>query len=126
MAGAPVHAEGKKLAAGQATPEAPLTLPMEGELTIYTVAAWQARIESAFRANDDRLAVIDLSRITEIDTAGLQLLIVAYRTAGSQGRRLRLTAPSPCVCELLQLCQLEHLALERVKARPAILGSDAA
>lgn len=99
---------------------------IEGELTIYTVADWQARIASAFASDADQSTVIDLSRITEIDTAGLQVLLVAHRTAAARGRRLRLTTPASSVHELLRLCRLERLVCEDSDARHASPGDGAA
>jgi len=73
-------------------------LRIEGELTI-------------FRAMELKLALlpvpplteIDLSGVTEIDTAGVQLLMLAKKTALAEGRELRLLAHSPAVIEVFEL-----------------------
>uniref|UniRef100_UPI00051C7B7F STAS domain-containing protein n=1 Tax=Aeromonas finlandensis TaxID=1543375 RepID=UPI00051C7B7F len=44
--------------------------------------------------------------VSEIDSAGLQLLLVAKKTALQQGSSLALVWHSNAVLELLELCQL--------------------
>ena len=44
---------------------------------------------------------LDLSRVAEIDTAGIQLLILAKRESRNQGKELRIVAHSPAVSELI-------------------------
>jgi anti-anti-sigma factor len=79
-------------------PSAPTVLRIEGELTIFRAA----ELKPVLLAQPAPLA-IDLSGVTEIDTAGLQLLMVAKQAALAKGRTLRLTATSPAVDELFSL-----------------------
>lgn len=60
--------------------ESAQTVALQGELTIYTVAETRNRLLAAM-AGADRLT-IDLGAVTEIDTAGLQLLLLAGRKPG--------------------------------------------
>ncbi len=53
--------------------------------------------------------VLDLSKVSELDTAGLQILLVARRHAAALGRELQLISPSPAVCDVLELLQLATL-----------------
>lgn len=48
---------------------------LRGELTIYTVSEIKATLASALERADE--IEIDLSGITEADTAGLQLMLIA-------------------------------------------------
>lgn len=58
-------------------------------------------------------ASLDLAGVTEIDAAGLQLLLVARRAARLQGRTLTIVAASPVVRTMFTLCRLElHPAAE--------------
>ena len=75
-----------------------------GGLDIYAAGEVHAQLQQLLRAHP-RLE-LDLSRVEEIDTAGVQLLMSAKRTASAQGRTLRLVAHSPAVLETLELCQL--------------------
>ena len=52
---------------------------------------------------------VDLSQVTEIDSAGLQLLLLAQRETSKQGKALRITACSPAVQELIELYNLGAL-----------------
>jgi len=82
-------------------------LRIEGEMTIYSAAALAQAITAAITGatGGPRL---DLSQVTEIDTAGLQILLLARRLARPRGG-LTLLAPSPRVQALLRLCGLEDL-----------------
>jgi anti-anti-sigma regulatory factor len=77
---------------------APSVLRIEGELTIFRAA----ELKPVLLAQPAPSA-IDLSGVTEIDTAGLQLLMVAKQVALAEGRTLQLVATSPAVDELLTL-----------------------
>ncbi|MGN2433547.1 STAS domain-containing protein [Pseudomonas syringae] len=75
---------------------------IDGELTIYTVTELAARllpqISSAARLE------VDLSNVTEMDGAGLQLLAVIQREAEKNGTALHLTGQSKAVSETFALC----------------------
>jgi anti-anti-sigma factor len=96
----------KKSAAGKADAAATAVhrLPLTGELTIYTAAELKGRLLTALAAADP--VEIDLSQVSEIDTAGLQLLMLAKREAAERGTPLTLTGHSHAVIECLDLCNL--------------------
>lgn len=52
--------------------------------------------------------VLDLSRLTFLDCAGLGVLVTASRRATSQGTVLALAAPRPAVARLLRITGLER------------------
>lgn len=79
-------------------------LPIEGELTIYTAAELKGRIVAALEAAQP--IEIDLSRVDEIDSAGLQLLILAKREAARAEKKLTLVNHSQAVIECLDMCNL--------------------
>ena len=76
-------------------------LRIEGELTIFRAA----ELKPLLLAEPLPLA-IDLSGVTDIDTAGVQLLMLAKNTARAQQRELRLVAYSPAVIEVFALLNL--------------------
>jgi len=82
-------------------------LRISGELTIYRAAELKQALlaELAERAAPAALE-IDLSGVTELDTAGVQLLMLAKKTAQAQRRELRLVAHSPAVAEIFELLNL--------------------
>lgn len=76
----------------------------EGEMTIYTAAQIKPALLALLEGCNE--AELDLSGVGEIDSAGLQLLLLAKREAAQAGKPLRLAGHSPAVVEALDLCNL--------------------
>ena len=76
-------------------------LRIQGELTIFRAAELKPVL-----LDQPAPSEIDLSGVTELDTAGVQLLLLAKATALAAHRELRLVAPSPAVTEVLELLNL--------------------
>jgi anti-sigma B factor antagonist len=83
-------------------------LALAGELTIYAAAAVKAPLLAPL-ADADAID-IDLAGVSEIDTAGVQLLLLARREAEAAGKRLAFAAPSAAVAELAALYGLDGFA----------------
>ncbi len=79
-------------------------LAIDGELTIYRAAELKPVLLGAL--NGHTAVEIDLSAVSEIDTAGVQLLMLAKRTAQSRDIVLRLVAHSPVVVDAFELLDL--------------------
>lgn len=79
----------------------PATLRIEGELTIFRAMELKPIVLANPLPEE-----IDLSAVTELDTAGVQLLMLAKRTALTQQRELRLVGHSPEVIEVFELLNL--------------------
>ena len=80
---------------------------IEGELTIYRAAELAAEMRAALAEVPGGGAFeLDLSEVTEMDCAGVQLLIAARRSAQESGRTLRVAGSSPAVAEVFQTLQL--------------------
>lgn len=80
-------------------------LVLEGELTIYGAAELQARLVASLADAPEGLD-IDLSGVSELDSAGVQLLMAARRAALATGRSVTLCAPSDAVREVFDLFDL--------------------
>ncbi|MCQ8103972.1 STAS domain-containing protein [Methylomonas sp. SURF-2] len=80
------------------------TLVLEDELTIFSASEQKNRL-LAFLESDHELE-INLSKVDEIDTAGLQLLILIKREAALHGKALRFILHSKAVLEILELANL--------------------
>lgn len=78
---------------------------VDGEMTVYTSSDLKARLLAELAEHADATE-LDLSGVVEIDTAGLQLLLMARRHAGDGGRELRISNPSRPVSDVLELCRL--------------------
>jgi anti-sigma B factor antagonist len=88
--------------------EADTELSVQGELTIYRAGELAGELLAA-ACNATVALRIDLSGVTEIDTAGLQILLMLRRTAVARGVRLELVRPSACVQEVFELCRQQPL-----------------
>ena len=81
---------------------------LDGELTVYTCSALKLQLLEELSTHPE-VTELDLSRVLEIDTAGVQLLLSARRYLGDRGQELRVRDPSRAVGEVLELCRLGGL-----------------
>jgi anti-anti-sigma factor len=77
---------------------------IEGDMTIYQAADLKARLESLLQQPGP--LEVDLSAVTEIDTTGVQLLMLAKRCALAAKKELHLVAHSQAVLEAFELLDL--------------------
>lgn len=82
-------------------------LAIQGEFTIYTAGEWRDRLMSLPSAA--ARIELDLADVSEIDTAGLQLLLAGRQEWAQSGRQLALPGASACVRDLLAYCRLDYL-----------------
>jgi len=81
-----------------------LRMKLEGEFTIYRASELKCELMAAL--DGARSLEIDVSAVTEIDCAGIQLLMLAKRVAAQRQQSLRLTCRSEAVTEALTLLDL--------------------
>lgn len=89
-----------------------LTLLIQGELTIFTAAEWKKQLLTFLTSSDE--LEINLADVTEIDTAGLQLLILVKREAASANKMLSFVMHSQAVLEILELANLTSTFKDQV------------
>jgi len=89
-----------------AQPDCPDQLRLTGELTIYTVAEILTRLRAPLAEHP--VLALDLSEVTELDGAGLQLLLWLRETARARGSALHLVTPNPAVRRVIELLQLHN------------------
>ena len=80
------------------------TLTIEDELTIFTAADQKTNLLNCLGSGDD--LEINLSRVVEMDTAGLQLLILIKREAARTSKQLSFVMHSKAVLDVLDLANL--------------------
>ena len=80
------------------------TLRIEGEMTIYRAAELKPALIAPLAAKAE--LEVDLSAVTEIDTTGVQLLMLAKQTAQKERVGLHLVGHSPAVLEVFELLNL--------------------
>jgi anti-sigma B factor antagonist len=81
---------------------------VNGEMTVYAAESLKQDLLATL-SRHSRATLLDLSGVTEFDTAGLQLLLIARAHAANEGRQLSLVDPSSVVLEALELCQMTGL-----------------
>ena len=72
---------------------------VDGSMTIYEAAAHKPLVLQALAVAEE--TEIDLSSVREMDTAGLQILILAKRESVRAGKVMRLVAPSPASLDVI-------------------------
>lgn len=90
-----------------------------GEMTIYSAAELKEALLAAVRCGD--AVEIDLAEVSELDTAGLQQLLLARREAIREGKSFSLREASRAVGALLDMYRMRGDTLE-----PADFGNEAA
>lgn len=83
----------------------PALLFIEGDLTIRRVQELKDVLLA--RLAQSQALEVDLAGVTEIDTAGAQLLLMARRAAQASQKELQLVAPSPAVASLFELLRIQ-------------------
>ena len=79
-------------------------LALRDDMTIYQAQAQKEQLLAALAATPD--LELDLSGVGEMDTAGLQLLLLLKREVGEQGKQLTISGHSPRVQQVLDFCNL--------------------
>ncbi len=79
-------------------------LVITGELTIYTAASEKLNLLSCLEKNDD--LEINLSQVSEIDCAGLQVLIALKQEATRSHKKLHYSMHSKAVLEVLEMTNM--------------------
>lgn len=82
----------------------PTRLVITQDLTIYQAMEQKQQLMAALSGTD--ALELDLSQVAEMDTAGLQLLLLAKREAGLLNKDLSIVAHSPAVRQTLDFCNL--------------------
>ncbi|MFT3931949.1 MAG: STAS domain-containing protein [Spongiibacteraceae bacterium] len=78
---------------------------VEGELTIYTAAEMKEKFGGLL--NSEAIE-IDLAQVSEIDTAGLQLLLLLQRECAKTNKSLVFSNPSEAVLSCWNMCNLKE------------------
>jgi len=79
-------------------------LSLSDDLTIYHALEQKSALLDALASADE--LELDLQPVSEIDTAGLQLLILLKKEAQRAGKRVSVVAHSQAVREVIDFCNL--------------------
>lgn len=115
--------EGKIKQAGELTirvvPDDPYRIELSGELDLATARAVETELRLGERSAAQRI-VLDLDRLTFLDSAGLRLLVIATRRSDANGDRLRIRPGSdPLVERVMAITGMNgYLRFEESDAPP--------
>lgn len=93
----------------------PCIYMIEGEMTIYNALELKEQMLSPL--GQCAHVEIELAGVSEIDSAGLQLLMMVKNEARARGKSLGISGHSPAVLEVLDLCNLESFFGDPVLVR---------
>lgn len=79
-------------------------LALSEDMTIYHALDQKSTLLEALAVNDE--LELDLLQVGEIDTAGLQLLILLKKEAQNAGKRVSIVAHSQAVRNVIDFCNL--------------------
>lgn len=78
---------------------------VQDEMTIYTAALHWEQLQPLLA--QVKAVELDLATVTEMDSAGIQLLLALKQACERLHNGFKLCRPAPCVMELLQLLHLD-------------------
>jgi anti-sigma B factor antagonist len=87
-------------------------LALEGDLTIFNANEQMVNLLNFIRSGND--LEINLSQVEEVDTAGLQLLILIKRLASQEGKILRFVLHSKGLLDILEMTNLTSVFGDQV------------
>ena len=70
-------------------------LKIKSAISVYEVAAIRDELTACFKSRDR--VILDVDEVTDCDTAGVQLILSAFRTAKDAGKNFDVTGASDCV-----------------------------
>lgn len=89
--------------------EAANTFVVHGEFSIYRAAELTQTLQDWWpQATAAGIVQLDLAKVSEIDSAGIQLVLAAQRSAQEQHLEFQITAASEAVAHALRLCALQQ------------------
>lgn len=79
-------------------------LKVKDDMTIYQAVSLKDDLLKGLEGCEE--LEVSLAEVGEMDSAGLQLMLLVKREAAAQGKDIRFVAHSPAVVDVLELCQL--------------------
>ncbi len=83
-------------------------VPLEGEIDLHVSPRTAATMQNAMQDKPARL-VIDLSKVTYIDSSGLAVLIESMQSVEKYGGRFALAALQPQVTPIFEIARLDQV-----------------
>ncbi|HEX5391800.1 MAG TPA: STAS domain-containing protein [Rhodocyclaceae bacterium] len=97
---------------------------IDGEFTIFTVSEIKARLLDALNGSDQ--VEVDLFGVSEMDTAGLQIILAAQLDASNRRKQLWFVGSCRAVADVMALYGLaERFAAQAQSAALQVVGAPA-
>lgn len=94
--------------------ESVLKIVVAGEITIYDASEFKEKLDSILKESFTAIE-IDLSKITKMDTSGLQILLALKKEAKAKDLFVRLVRHSHAVLKLIDLYGLTGFLRDKIK-----------
>lgn len=89
-----------------------LIVSIEGEIDHHTSRLLKERIDSKFIMETVKNMIIDLSRVTFMDSAGIGLIMGRMKRVLSVGGRMSIRNPKPEVLKMLKMSNVDNLIIK--------------
>jgi len=86
-----------------------LIVAIEGEIDHHTSRLLKERIDSKFIMEPVKNIIIDLSRVTFMDSAGIGLIIGRMKRVSSVGGSMSIRNPKPEILKMLKMSNIDNL-----------------
>ena len=90
------------------SPDAPNVLPLEGEIDLHVSPRIAASLQALIAEKPERL-VVDLSRVTYIDSSGLAVLIEGMQNVAAYGGKFVLAGLQENVRPIFEIARLDQV-----------------
>jgi anti-sigma B factor antagonist len=97
-----------------------LSLELEGPVDLRTVPGLRKRLLGTVRKRTIKGVLIDLSRVSSLDTSGVAMLVEIWRALGGSDGVIRLTGLSDNARRLIHLARLDQVFVIRDDPRVRI------
>jgi anti-anti-sigma factor len=85
------------------------SIQLEGAVNMLTVPGILKTLLASTKRNEVKEIYVDFSKVTELDTAGVAMLVEVWRGLADRAAVLRLTGLSDQTRRLIQLARLDHI-----------------
>ena len=84
-------------------------IEIQGEVDLYSSPTMRKHIFQTIQQHRPQTLIIDLSRVTYMDSSGIATLVEGLQLSNEYHTKLKLTGLSQVVIEVLQLARLERV-----------------
>lgn len=85
------------------------TVELTGAVNANNVNDFEQKLNLAVANHNDPILLVDMAQVDFLDSAGLMVLVKAFRLAQSVGRRFILCSLAPSVKMIFELTQLDRV-----------------